>query len=222
MPPTRRTTTTSRTTFTLDRPNNNLAHFDLSPDSDRPYATRITLPPGSLWTPSPHWHESYTEYVRCISGRLLIRLNGIERVVTPNDGPQVIDKGVVHEFMRADVHGYPLKEDQEGDEGDVVAEEWTDPSDGMKHVFFRNLFSILEDQGYWGWWFVPQVVLSLRQHDNWNVLVGSGKGGAGWLDWGLTHVMYGAVGGVGRLMGLRAHYDEYVPMELRGVAEQHT
>lgn len=212
-----RTDTTGRTKFTLTRPNDNVAIFDLAPNSDRPCATQLTLPPGSIWTPAPHWHESYTEYVCCVSGRLLIRLNGVEKVVTPSDGPQVVDKGVVHEFMRADVHGYPLKAGQE-DEGDVVVEEWTDPADGMKHVFFRNLFSVLEDQKVFGWRFVPQVMYSLRRHDNWNVLIGSGKGGVGLFGWGLTHAVYAVGEGVARLLGLRAFYPEYVPAELRAVA----
>ncbi|KPI43027.1 uncharacterized protein AB675_1832 [Cyphellophora attinorum] len=215
-----RADTTSRTVLTLERPGNNVVSFDLAPDSDRPYATRVTIPAGSPWTPAPHWHEGYTEYVACISGRLLVRLNGVDKVVTPDDGPQVIDKGVVHEFMRADLHGYP-KTPGKGDGGDVVAEEWTDPADGMKHVFFRNLFSVLEDQKYFGWKFVPQVMYSLRRHDNWNVMLGSGKGGVGWFGWTVTHTVYALGEGVAKLIGLRPWYEEYIPANLREVAAKY-
>lgn len=218
MAPKSRTDTTSRTSFTLKRPNNNIASFILYPKTN---TTRIALPPGSVWTPSPHWHESYTEYVRCISGRLLVRLNGEDRIVTPDDGPQTVEKGVVHEFMRADVHGHRIENDA-GENEDVIVEEWTDPADGMKHVFFRTVFSILEDyeKGYWGWRLAPQVLLSLGRLDNWNVLVGSGKGGVGWFGWGLTHAAYFVGGGAARLLRLRAWYREYVPEELWAVADR--
>lgn len=207
-----RTNYTTQKDFTLERPNNDSVTFSFDFDVARPNATRITLPAGSTWTPSPHWHERYTEYVRCVSGRLLVRLDGVEKVVTPADGPQTINKFVVHEFMRADTHGYSDggwdKERQ-----DVVVEEWTDPEDGVKQVFFRNLIGVLQDQEYWGGWTGVQALLICSRYDNYNVLVG------GWGKWAVTHAAFAAIEGIARLAGLKAWYDEYTPVVLRGAAE---
>lgn len=201
---------TNQTAFTLHRPNDNVVIFTLDSDPSRRHATRLTLPPGSSWTPLPHWHERYTEYVRCVSGRLLVRLDGVERVVTPEDGPQTIDEFVVHEFMRADMHGYATGE---GEEEDVVVEEWTDPADGVKQVFFRNLLGVLQDDAYWGNWFGLQALLVCSRYDNYNVL---------WAGWGkvaVTHATYAVVEAVAHVAGLRPWYEEYTPVDLRPAAE---
>jgi hypothetical protein len=47
-----------------------------------------------------------------------------------------------HEFRRADMG---KKVGEGGEEGDVVVEEWTDPADGFKEVFFRNVISVFSD-----------------------------------------------------------------------------
>ena len=204
---------TSQSVFLLRRPGDNLVTFTLDFDSSRPYATRITLPPGSTWTPSPHWHERYTEYVRCVSGRLLVRLDGVEKVVTPADGPQTINKFVVHEFMRADMHGY-REGGTEGEQNeDVVVEEWTDPADGSKQVFFRNLLGVLNDGDYWGHWFGLQALLICSRYDNFNVIW------PGWGKWAVTHVAYGAVEAIAWVAGLRPWYAEYTPENFRAAAE---
>lgn len=205
---------TSQSVFLLRRPNNNLVTFSFDFDSARPYATRITLPPGSTWTPSPHWHERYTEYVRCVSGRLVVRLDGVEKVVTPEDGPQTINKFVVHEFMRADMHGY-RNGGHEGEENeDVVVEEWTDPADGSKQVFFRNLLGVLNDAEYWGKWLGLQALLICSRYDNYNVMMWSG-----WGKVAVTHATYGAVEAVAWVAGLRPWYAEYTPEDFRAAAE---
>jgi quercetin dioxygenase-like cupin family protein len=206
----KRTDITKLDCFTLNRPNNSHVTFSFpQADSPRPYSTRITLPAGSTWTPSPHWHERYTEYIQCLSGRLLLRLDGVEKVVTADDGPQVVERGVVHEFMRADMHGYAGT----GDDEDVVVEEWTNPADGAKHVFFRNLIGTLEDEAYWGWKVPLQALLICARYDNFNVVVG------GWAKGIVTKGLYRIVLGVASLVGLKEWYDEYTPESLRGVAE---
>lgn len=63
------------------------------------------------------------EYIRVKNGRARVVLNGKARIVTSEDGPQEVRKGVVHEFMRADRGAMG----PDGDEGDLVVEEWTDP-----------------------------------------------------------------------------------------------
>lgn len=36
--------------------------------------------------------------------------------------------------------------------GDLMVEEWTAPADGEKEVFFRNLFSTIQEPKYKGGW----------------------------------------------------------------------
>ncbi|ETN46924.1 uncharacterized protein HMPREF1541_01113 [Cyphellophora europaea CBS 101466] len=203
---------TTQTSFDFKRPNNSLVTFSFDFDPARPYATRLTLPPGSKWSPEPHWHERYTEYICCVSGRLLIRLDGVDKVVTPADGPQTVNKYVVHEFMRADAFGY-ANANAEGEDEDVMVDEWTDPADGVKHVFFRNLLGVLQDQEYFGKWFGPQALLVCSRYDNYNVLWG------GWGRWAVTHGMFALVEAVAVVVGLKPWYAEYTPERLRAAAE---
>lgn len=209
-----RTNTTARTIFTLSRPNNNNVTYTLRANPERPYRTRITLPPDSTWTPSPHWHERYTEYIRCVTGRLLLRLNGEEKVITPDDGPQVVEKGVVHEFMRADVYGYASEDGTGEGEDVVVVEEWMDPSDGVKEVFFRNLLSTLLDAEQLGSRLGWQLKLIEARYDNWPVI---------WQGWGrrwVTVCSFVVAEVMSRLMGLEAWSSEYTPVELRMIAQR--
>lgn len=187
----------------------NYALFELQTDPSRPGLTRITLPYKSIWTPGPHWHEKYTEFFRVLKGKVIVKLNGVAKTVGPDDGPQRVDKFVIHEFMRADID----KPDDEKDAGDVVTEEWTDPSDGAKHVFFRNIFSRLEepDQGWMPWIFL-QVLFMVVHNDNFIVFV------PGRLTFIFTHAVYSVINVVGRICGFRKWHKEYTPKNLRQVA----
>lgn len=110
------TTHTSSSTFTLSRPGNSHITFALATDPDRPHMTRMTLPPGSTWSPEPHWHEHYDETLQVIHGRILLILDGRETIVTAGDGPKTVPRFVVHDWMRAESGGE-----------EVVVEEWTEP-----------------------------------------------------------------------------------------------
>ena len=207
-----KTNTASRNEFT--RTHSSDPHFNaifkFDADPSRPGMTQIILPPKSTWTPGPHWHEQHTEYFRVIKGRVLIRLDGVLKLVAPGDGAQRVDRFVVHEFMRADCN----KPASEKDSGEVITEEWTDPDDGVKHVFFRNIFSTLEDsEMYWKSWTYLQALYVAAHSDDWVQLV------PGRLSWASTHAMYAAVRGVGRVLGLKPWQEEYTPVELRSVAK---
>lgn len=119
-----RSETIGRTSFTLQRPGNNVVTFELPDPADERRVTTFKLPVGSKWTPRPHWHERYTEYVKVVQGRARIMLDGKAKIVMPEDGVQTIHKFVVHEFMRADIDDGPGA----GDKDELVIEEWTDPS----------------------------------------------------------------------------------------------
>lgn len=108
---------------------------------------------------------------------------------------------------------------------DVTAEEWTDPADGQKEVFFRNLFSTLSEprHGSRGAWIGElrgrlQVVCVMWELDNYVVLVDlGGSGGGGWRAWGeaaLTYTVMGLLMVVGRMWGCRAVSKEYTPEHL--------
>lgn len=83
------------------------------------HRTRIAIPPGSLWRPGPHWHESYVEHMRVVQGTVKFTVNGTTTVVGPEDEPRIIRPYDVHDFCRAD---------SEDCSEDVVVEEWTEPS----------------------------------------------------------------------------------------------
>ena len=114
---------TQQSSFSLSRPNNSLVTFEFDTDPSKPGLTRITLPEKSTWTPEPHWHDRYVEHFRVIQGRVLLKVEGQGRIITPENGVQTIQEREVHEFLRAD-----WDQPEEGkEEGEVVVEEWTDP-----------------------------------------------------------------------------------------------
>lgn len=207
-----KTNTASRSEFirTDSSDPDSKAIFKFDADPSRPGMTQITLPERSTWTPGLHWHEQHVEHFKVVKGRVLISLDGVVKLVTPDDGPQRVERSVIHEFMRAD-HS---KVASEKDSGDVITEEWTDPDDGVKHVFFRNIFSTLEDAGkYWKSWTFLQALYVAAHSDDWVQVV------PGRLSWVATHVMYAAVRGVGDMLGLKPWQEEYTPKELRSVAK---
>lgn len=97
------------------------------------HRTRIIIPRGSKWGPGAHWHEHYVEHVRVLRGRVKVTINGVEGVKGPEDGVATFQLFDVHDFARADGG---TETDGEGDEGDVIVEEWTDPGT-------RNCFHLL-------------------------------------------------------------------------------
>ncbi|KAH7039766.1 uncharacterized protein B0I36DRAFT_357160 [Microdochium trichocladiopsis] len=69
--------------------------------------------------------------------------------VTPLDGVVIIPRGTVHEWRRSRAL---LSRSPQGDgevqheeEEELVVKEWTDPKDGQKETFFRNLNGIILD-----------------------------------------------------------------------------
>lgn len=185
------------------------AIFTLDTDSSRMGLTQITLPEKSTWTPGPHWHEEYVEYFRVIKGRVLVKLGGVSRIVTPEDEVVRVDKFVLHEFMRADID----KSDDEKDPGEVITEEWTDPADGSKHVFFRNVFSTIQDsERYWGRWTFLQALYVMATYDNYIEIV------PGRFSYLSTHASYLGIRFISRLVGLRPWCEEYTPESLRAIA----
>ena len=157
----------------------------------------ITLPPSSTWTSGLHWHETHTEYLQITSGTALVTIEKSSKLYSATDGPIRVDKFVKHEWKRA--------ENQDVDK-DLVVEEWTDPQDGQKEVFFRNLSSVLQQNpDASGHWIVLQLFIIFGAMDNYPVMV---EGVAGRV---VTHVVLALAAFIGFFLGLRATYPEYTP-----------
>lgn len=100
-------------------------------------------------------------------------------------------------------------------EMEVRGEEWTEPGDGRKEVFFRNLSGLVGEKRnegmseqvmvIWG------VLVMLREFDNWPAFLG---GRYRTVEWVLSHVVLWVATVLGSLVGLRGWYEEYTPKEL--------
>ena len=82
----------------------------------------------------PHWHETHTEYLRVSSGKASVMVDGITSIIDSSSGEICIPKGVVHAWGLTD----------DCDE-ELIIWERTEPMDGEKQIFFRNLISSLVD-----------------------------------------------------------------------------
>lgn len=207
-----KTITNTKNVFVRDSTTDTIiskATFHLDTVNVRKGMTRITIPAKSVYSPGLHWHETHVEFFRVIQGRVIIVRDGVEKEIGPEDGHLRVDKFVVHNFWRAD-KGAP---DEDKDAEEVITEEWTDPADGLKHVFFRNIFSTLDDKEYWGLWLNIQA-LFVASHNDEFVQVVSGR-----LSYATTHALYAAMKVVGTMLGLKSWYSEYTPDDLRNVAE---
>jgi hypothetical protein len=141
-----------------------------------------------------------------------VRLGNKALAVHVEDGPLIVPRGTIHDWGRHPEHRG----------GDLVVEEWTDPADGEKERFFRNLFSAIGDltasppavgpplglQQFMplGWWISLQVMVISASFDNYPVLFWEGTGGEL-----LSKACLLCLALVGRVLGLKAEYVEYTP-----------
>ncbi|KAI0484858.1 hypothetical protein GGR56DRAFT_680685 [Xylariaceae sp. FL0804] len=220
--PTPRTRTSGQDTFT--RPPPTAVVYDLS----EPGQATIRVPPGSAWTSGPHWHATHTEFLQVVAGRAEVTLAGdVLPAVRPANGIVVVPRGVVHEWRRStggddQAHDQQREEEQqqqqqqENEEEDLVVREWTDPRDGQKAAFFRNLNGLVLDAlaAGPGSWRTRTLGLELAnlswRMDNWPVVLGGGAGRwPGWAHGVATRAVLLASVALGRLLGCRGVYEEY-------------
>ncbi|TVY15296.1 hypothetical protein LARI1_G006737 [Lachnellula arida] len=210
----RRTNTTTLTTFV--RPTATMTFS--SPPGSSPITT-ITLPPRSAWTSGLHWHETHTEFLRVVSGYAWVDISGIARIVSAADGDLVVPRFARHEWRRVG------KGDGDGDGGEeeeeeLVMEEWTEPFDGSKEVFFRNLNSVIldptRDRGWWvDWWLSLQLLVIFAELDNYPVFwPRSHRRESEMVQYLVTHFVLGVAWFLGRALGARGSYEEYTPSAL--------
>ncbi|KAF4453377.1 Dolichyl-phosphate-mannose-- mannosyltransferase 2 [Fusarium albosuccineum] len=89
-----------------------------------------------------HWHETHTEYLQVVQGYALVTVGDRTAVFTKDDGVITIPRYTIHQYSRAD----NTEEGKAGKTMDLMVREWTDPADGDKEVFFRNIISLLKDK----------------------------------------------------------------------------
>lgn len=108
-------------------------------------------------------------------------------------------------------------------EEDLELEEWTDPNDGAKEIFFRNIFSaMLEPRSGVLGTLVKffQIFVVMWEGDNMLVLLdlGAGDGRGGWramVEELVTGIVMGFVAMVGKwVFGLSGVNKEYTPSYL--------
>ncbi|KAI2606561.1 hypothetical protein GGR54DRAFT_652759 [Hypoxylon sp. NC1633] len=206
--PSHRTRRTAQDTFT--RPMPAAVTYDLSARDEH---TTIRVPPGSSWSSGPHWHEAHTEFLLVRRGRARVWLAGGVLDVRGGDGVVRVPRGVVHEWRRADGGGEGEGVEGEGEE--LVVWEWTEPRDGKKEVFFRNLNGLVLDAAAHGdeggMWSAALLQLELwnlfSRADNYPVVLGSG-----WVGAAVTKTLMGAAVVLGWVLGCRGVYEEYGPL----------
>ncbi|KAG4427174.1 hypothetical protein IFR05_017343, partial [Cadophora sp. M221] len=196
---------TSTTHFNIFTRPGSVTYTLPSPPYSSPYTT-ITLPVGSTWTSGLHWHETHTEFLQIISGAALITLNNSTHIYTSSEGILTIPRYAKHEWQRASraqALGYnfffhdsdsssagelEICTPQELDD-ELVVREWTQPSDGQKEIFFRNLSGIISYSSstrkwYSDWYVMLQLWILFAAMDNWPVFlqVGNVPLFGGWME----------------------------------------
>lgn len=109
---------------------------------------------------------------------------------------------------------------------DLLVREWTEPKDGEKEIFFRNIAgvvnepkpSLLQSRHWivywmWGWWIEWQIWVIGAEGDNFPAVL---RGKHARFEWLLVHGICWIAVLVGKSIGLKGRYDEYTPLELRG------
>ena len=159
----------------------------------------------------PHWHETHTEYLRVSSGKAYVVVDGVKSIIDSHSGEICVPIGVVHEWGVADDHS-----DEE-----LVMWERTEPTDGEKEVFFRNMISSLIDSSIGNPFSsantsrrpsirdVFRLLVIVRALDNYPV-IWNGFGGRF-----LTYSLLNIGNFIGKVFfGLKPFYMEYTPQQL--------
>ncbi|KAH9843625.1 uncharacterized protein C8Q71DRAFT_729325, partial [Rhodofomes roseus] len=160
------------------------------------FQTKFHFQPGAKFDSFLHFHASHAEYLYCEKGRIRVTIGDIVRMVGPEDGQLEISAWTPHrwETLEADV--------------ETIVWERTDPNDGQKELFFRNLMSLVNDHKG-----LPPVLQTFKifsDYDNypireaqWQLALRS-----------LIVWMTSAMGFLATLAGYRSVYKEYTPRRL--------
>jgi len=241
-------------TSPLTRPSEVTYHIPTSPNASK---TTICLPHGSRWTSGLHFHTQHTEYLRVVRGAVDLYLDGEFKTISAAEGGMLDGRGeLVSSGLVVRVDPYKRHSWQRADNAsrrtlcgmrrrvasdyadDVVVEEWTDPADVSKPLFFWNLnrvvlapdeaeVGMLGEAVRWalGSWWVPfQLFVIFWRLDNWPILWNA-RGiwdGYGWIgsmlenavEYVTTWVVLFTVNVVGQLIGIEAVTEKRTPTAL--------
>jgi hypothetical protein len=165
-----------------------------------------------------------------MQGTAFLHLDGVEKIVSATDGILTIPRYARHEWRRPTASELKTKGgrasgiDQEMDTA-LIVKEWTDPDDGQKEVFFRNLNSAIiditeGDGGTLKYLLMLQLFVIFQASDNYPVVWSSHRNGIGnentmrGIEWATTHIVLRAAVILGWIVGLRGMYADYTPLEL--------
>lgn len=201
-------------TYPLLRPGSEAVayHIPVAPPADDayPHKTTIALPRRSAWTSGLHFHASHIEYLRLVKGAIFVQLGGQTKLISTLKGGELdlssgelLREGLVVEVPRFARHNWGRLEHynelhrsrnqdvseqwslpEDWDE-EAVVEEWTDPIDAGKPLFFWNLNSIITAPSdrvlsrrqqmarslLGGLWIDLQLFVVFWELDNWPVFV---------------------------------------------------
>lgn len=90
----------------------------------------------------------------------------------------------------------------------LVVNEWTDPADEQKEIFFRNLSSVLMEPPKQEAQVTLQLFCIFWALDNYPVLLPARSRR---VEWVVTHLALMVAATVGRLLGVKGVYKEYTP-----------
>ena len=239
-------------------------HIPVTPPADEasPLKTTIALPRRSAWTSGLHFHASHTEYLHLVKGAIFVQLGGQTKLISalkggevdPNSG-ELLREVLVVEVPRFARHNWGRLEhcdklhrsrnqgvskqwcmSEDWDE-EVVVEEWTDPIDAGKPLFFWNLNGIITAPSdsvlsrrqqiarnlLAGLWVDLQLFVVFWELDNWPVFVDLRKqlslgSSQGWLAAmtdaaevvvSFTVLLFGRI--IGMFLGLKAVSQQRTP-----------
>ncbi|KAH9928913.1 uncharacterized protein B0H18DRAFT_1117729 [Fomitopsis serialis] len=97
------------------------------------FHTKFHFEPGAKFDSFLHFHVSHAEYLYCEKGSIRVTIGAVVRIVGPEDGQLEIPAWTPHQ-----------RETLETNKETIVWER-TDPNDGQKELFFRNLMSLIND-----------------------------------------------------------------------------
>ncbi|KAF5633439.1 Dolichyl-phosphate-mannose mannosyltransferase 2 [Fusarium sp. NRRL 52700] len=189
--------------------------IDFSVQTNKPGVVDIYLRAGDN-TPGTglHWHETHTEYLQVVQGYALVTVGDRTAVFSKDDGIITIPRYTIHQYMRAD----KTDEGKPGKDRDLIVREWTEPGDGDKEVFFRNMISLIMDKkdgtlGTVG--MLLSVMTVCWSHDNypvfWKGPAVFGEAVQQRVRRAVTFSLMGCLVLFGRLVGCKPHYPEYTP-----------
>jgi mannose-6-phosphate isomerase-like protein (cupin superfamily) len=161
-----------------------------------------------------HWHETHTEYLEVVQGYALVTIGKHTSVFSKDDGIITIPRYAIHQYMRAD----KTEQGKVGKDMDLIVREWTEPGDGDKEVFFRNMISLIMDKKDTSLGTVDMllsVMVVCWYHDDYPVfwkgpeLLGTGVQER--VRRVVTYSLMGCLVLIGRIIGCKPQYPEYTP-----------